>query len=136
LAGFGFAGLNWIADLACLVACSHAIGANGASLAVVTVAFLAGMSASGLSLLPGGLGVVDAAMIIALTQGGVSTVPATAAVLLYRLISFALVVALGWVVWAATWLSDHRRSVEPAAAPHRDVPWSGPVSVTPREEAA
>jgi putative heme transporter len=109
LAGFGFAGLNWVADLGCLLACCHAVGADRSSLALVTVAFLAGMSASSLSLLPGGLGVVDAAMIIALTQGGVSTVPATAAVLLYRLISFALVVALGWLVWAATWLAEHRR---------------------------
>ena len=111
LAGFGFAGLNWIADLACLLACCHAVGATGSSLALVTVAFLAGMSTSGLSLLPGGLGVVDAAMIIALTQGGVSTVLATAAVLLYRLISFALVVAIGWLVWGATWLAEHRRIV-------------------------
>jgi len=109
LAGFGFAGLNWIADLACLLACCHAVGATGSSLALVTVAFLAGMSASSLSLLPGGLGVVDAAMIIALTQGGVSTVQATAAVLLYRLISFALIVALGWLVWGGTWLAEHRR---------------------------
>jgi uncharacterized protein (TIRG00374 family) len=125
VAGFSFAGLNWIADLGCLLACCHAVGADGSSLALVTVAFIAGMSASGLSLLPGGLGVVDAAMIIALTQGGVSTVPATAAVLLYRLISFALVVALGWLAWGATWLADHRlrqghgalltdRAVEPA----------------------
>lgn len=111
LAGFGFAGLNWIADLVCLLACCHAVGANGSSLALVTVAFIAGMSTSSLSLLPGGLGVVDAAMIIALTQGGVSTVPATAAVLLYRLISFALVVALGWLVWGATWLAEHREEV-------------------------
>ncbi|MDT4982594.1 MAG: putative heme transporter [Pseudonocardiales bacterium] len=116
LAGFGFAGLNWIADLACLLACCHAVGASGSSLALVTVAFLAGMSASSLSLLPGGLGVVDAAMIIALTQGGVSTVPATAAVLLYRLISFALIVALGWLVWGATLLAEHRRPADAMAA--------------------
>jgi uncharacterized protein (TIRG00374 family) len=108
LAGFSFAGLNWIADLACLLACCHAVGATGSSLALVTVAFLAGMSASSLPLLPGGLGVVDAAMIIALTQGGVSAVPATAAVLLYRLISFALIVALGWLVWGAVIVAPAR----------------------------
>ena len=75
LAGLGFAELNWVADLACLAACCHAVGANGSSLLLVMVAYIAGMSTSGLSLLPGGLGVVDAAMIFALTQGGVSTVP-------------------------------------------------------------
>jgi uncharacterized protein (TIRG00374 family) len=114
LAGFGFAGLNWVADLACLVASCHAVGATGSSLVLVMLAYLAGMSTSGLSLLPGGLGVVDAAMIFTLTQGGVSTVPATAAVLLYRLISLALVVGLGWLIWGATWLADHRRTAIPA----------------------
>jgi putative heme transporter len=127
VAGFGFAGLNWVADLACLVACCYAVGAGGASLVLVMVAYIAGMSTSGLSLLPGGLGVVDAAMILALTQGGVSTTAATAGVLLYRMISFALVVSLGWLVWAATWLAEHRRAalalveppVELAPAPAR-----------------
>jgi putative heme transporter len=106
--GLGFAGLNWVADLACLVACCQAVGANGTSLVLVLVAYIAGMSTSSLSLVPGGLGVVDAAMIFALTQGGVSIVSATAGVLLYRLISFALVVALGWLVWAATWFMQRR----------------------------
>lgn len=108
LAGLGFAGLNWLADLACLVACCYAVGADQSALVLVTAAYLAGTSAASLSLLPGGLGVVDAAMIFALTQGGVSTVSATAAVLLYRLISFALIVALGWLVWGGTWLADRR----------------------------
>ncbi len=115
LAGLGFAELNWVADLACLAACCHAVGANGSSVLLVMVAYIAGMSTSGLSLLPGGLGVVDAAMIFALTQGGVSTVHATAGVLLYRLISFALVVALGWLIWAATWLADRRRAAAASA---------------------
>ena len=80
---------------------------------LVTAAYVAGTGAASLSLLPGGLGVMDAAMIFALTQGGVSTVSATAAVLLYRLISFALVVALGWLVWGATWLTERRREALP-----------------------
>jgi len=109
-AGFGFAELNWLADLACLLACCQAVGATGPSLLIVTIAYLAGKSTSGLSLLPGGIGVVDAAMILGLTQGGgVSTVTATAAVLLYRLISFAFVAALGWMVWGGTWLAERRR---------------------------
>jgi uncharacterized protein (TIRG00374 family) len=124
LAGFGFAGLNWVADLACLLACCHAVGASGSSLLVVLVAYIAGMSASSLSLLPGGLGVVDAAMIFALTQGGVSAVPATAAVLLYRLISFALVVAVGWLVWGTTWLVEHARTAASTSARDRGYDWA------------
>ncbi|MEO8888008.1 MAG: YbhN family protein [Jatrophihabitantaceae bacterium] len=107
-AGLGFAGLNWVADLACLIASCHAVGAGRSTVVLVMVAYVAGMSASSLSLLPGGFGVVDAAMIIALTSGGVSTVSATAGVLVYRLISFALIVILGWLVWTASWLVDRR----------------------------
>lgn len=105
---FGLAELNWVADLACLIACSYAVHTHAASILLLTLAYLAGMGASSLSLLPGGLGVVEAAMILTLTQGGAGTVPATAAVLLYRLISFALVVALGWVVWGATSVAERR----------------------------
>jgi uncharacterized protein (TIRG00374 family) len=106
LAGLSFAGLNWVADLVCLLASCRAVGASNSTIVLVMVAYIAGMSASSISLLPGGLGVVDAAMIFALTSGGVSTVSATAAVILYRLVSYALIVALGWIVWASIWFVE------------------------------
>lgn len=109
LAGLGFAALNWIADLACLVAACHAVGCDRAPLVLVMVAYVAGMSASSVSLLPGGLGVVDAAMILTLSGGGVSAASATAGVLAYRLVSVALVVLLGWAVWTLSWFIDRRR---------------------------
>jgi uncharacterized protein (TIRG00374 family) len=115
-AGLAYAGLNWLADLACLVASCRAVGAGGATLELVVVAYVAGMAVSSLSLLPGGLGVVDAAMILALTHGGLSTVSATAAVVLYRLISFVFIVVLGWALWAGTWRLDHRPSTDWADA--------------------
>jgi uncharacterized protein (TIRG00374 family) len=108
LAGFGFAEMNWVADLGCLVASCHAVGAGRSSLVLVTVAYVAGMSTATISPLPAGLGLADAAMIVVLTSGAANTVSATAAVLLYRLISVALVCALGWLIWAATWLADRR----------------------------
>jgi uncharacterized protein (TIRG00374 family) len=108
LTGLGFAGLNWVADLICLLASCRAVGAAHSTIVLVMVAYIAGMSASSISLLPGGLGVVDAAMIFALTSGGVSTVSATAAVILYRLVSYALIVALGWIVWASIWFVERR----------------------------
>jgi uncharacterized protein (TIRG00374 family) len=108
LAGFGFAGMNWVADLACLVASCQAVGGSGSSLVFVMAAYVAGMGTATISPLPGGLGVADAAMIVVLTRGGASTVSATAAVLLYRLVSVALVCALGWLIWATTWLADRR----------------------------
>jgi hypothetical protein len=63
-------------------------------------AYIAGMSASSVAVLPGGFGVVELAMILTLHGTGVPTAAATAAVLLYRLISCVLVVAVGWAVLA------------------------------------
>jgi hypothetical protein len=131
LAGLASAELNWVADLGCLIACSYAIGAHRSSLLLLTIAYLAGKTASNLTLLPGGLGVVDAAMILTLTAGGVSTVTATAAVLLYRLISFALVVALGWLAWGATGVAERRhtsRSTQQVAALSAETPAYQPAA--------
>lgn len=93
------ASLNWLADLVCLVACCQAVGVRHSSVALLMLAYVAGMSLSSVSFSPGGLGIVDAAMIFALTQGGERVVFATAGVLLYRLVSFGLVVSLGWLIW-------------------------------------
>ncbi len=97
---------NWLADLGCLVASLRAVGVD-ASLSLIIVTFLAGATASSLSLTPGGLGVVDAAMLVALTHGGVHFAPAIAAVLLYRLITVVLIVTLGWLAWALNWRHEH-----------------------------
>jgi uncharacterized protein (TIRG00374 family) len=107
-AGLGFAAFNWIADLVCLLAACRAIGADDATLTLAAVAYVAGMAVSSISLIPGGLGVVDAAMILTLTHGGLTASSATAGVLLYRLISFAFVVAIGWVFWAVSGVIENR----------------------------
>lgn len=101
-AGLALSTANWVTDLACLAASCRALGIH-ASLLLVTGAFLAGATLSSLSLLPGGMGVVDAAMIAAFTGGGLHIASAAAAVVLYRLISFVLVVSLGWLAWAFNW---------------------------------
>ncbi len=117
--GLTFAVVNWTADLGCLLAACHAVGAPRVSITLVAAAYVAGMSAAGISLLPGGLGVVDAAMILALSHGHVGVVAATAAVVLFRLVSYAFNVALGWLIWVATWhMHRHRPSLatDPALA--------------------
>jgi uncharacterized protein (TIRG00374 family) len=119
LAGLLFAGLNWIADLICLGAAVHAIGVHGASLELVVIAYIAGMSVSSFSLLPAGLGTADAAMIFALVHGTVNIASATAAVVLYRLISFAFNAATGWVLWLVTWHTEHRQTNHIPNAVHR-----------------
>jgi len=98
LRAFAFALLNWSADLCCLLAAAHAVGIDP-SLQTVVLAYTAAMAAaSSIPLLPGGLGVVEAAAVLVLTGGGVLVAAATAAVLVYRLISFGAVALIGWAV--------------------------------------
>lgn len=101
VASTGLALLNWAFDAACLAACAAALGVHGVTLPLLLVAFTAGMSTSGLSPLPGGLGVVDAALVLTFVAGGIPAAQALPAVVLYRLISLVGVVAAGWVVCAA-----------------------------------
>jgi putative heme transporter len=93
-----FALLNWVFDVACLAACAHATGTPGLTPTVVLVAYVAGMAASSVSLLPGGVGVVDGALVLGLVAGGVPAAAALSAVVLYRLVTLVGVVAAGWAV--------------------------------------
>jgi uncharacterized protein (TIRG00374 family) len=63
------------------------------------VTYAADAGAGLLQLLPGGLGTVDGAIVLALVNGGVPVSLATAGVLVYRLITFVFMAAVGWVVW-------------------------------------
>jgi putative heme transporter len=114
-AGTAFATLNWLTDLGCLVVCFVAVTHDLPSLLVVLAAYLAGMTASSVSVLPGGFGVIEVAMILTFTAGGVGADAAVPAVLLYRLVSCVLVVALGWGVWLAGRRRGRARPVEAVA---------------------
>jgi uncharacterized membrane protein YbhN (UPF0104 family) len=113
LVGSFAAAVNWIADLACLECCLRAVPGTPPSIAVVALAYVAGQSVSSFSLLPGGLGVADTAVIVALIHGGAAAVHATTAVILYRLVSYAFIAALGWLLWAANWQHERRHRAVP-----------------------
>jgi uncharacterized membrane protein YbhN (UPF0104 family) len=112
-AAIAFALLNWVLDLACLALCTRATGLPDLTFGALAAAYVAGMAASSLSLLPGGLGVVDAALVLGLVAGGSPAAAALPAVVLYRLISLLAVVAAGWLVHAATLLRQ-RAGAAPA----------------------
>jgi putative heme transporter len=107
---------NWVLDIACLAACCVAVGAEGMTLALVLVAYAAATAASSAAFLPGGLGLVDGALLAALVAGGVPSHPALAAVLLYRLVSFVGVAGAGWVAWFVV----HARETPSAALDDAD----------------
>jgi uncharacterized membrane protein YbhN (UPF0104 family) len=43
--------------------------------------------------------VVDAALILGLIAGGLTSSYAVAAVVLYRLVSFGFIIGAGWLIW-------------------------------------
>ncbi|WP_072687104.1 TIGR00374 family protein [Rhodococcus marinonascens] len=97
---FGWSLFNWIADVSCLAFACYAIGGHPA-LAGLAVAYAAGKAAgSAIPLLPGGLGVMDAVLVPALTASGMSGAEAVSAIVVYRLVSFLLMAAIGWIVFA------------------------------------
>lgn len=98
---FFFALLNWIWDFACFVMCCYAVGVDRLGVGGAVLAYVAGLATSTLSLLPAGLGNIDAGLLAGLTHAGVAAPLAAGGILAYRLVAYALVAVAGWVVWAA-----------------------------------
>ncbi len=86
---------NWLFDCACFAMMFLAIGASIPWKGLL-LAYGAGQLAAALPVTPGGLGAVEGSITIALVAFGGAQVATVDAVLLYRLISFWLVLAVGW----------------------------------------
>lgn len=113
---FGWSLMNWVCDGACLTFAAYAVGGTP-SLAGIAVAYAAGTATSrAIPLLPAGLGVMDAVLVPALTASGMTGAQALSAVVVYRLISFVLVAAVGWVVFAFRYRGTGRDDEE--SPPH------------------
>jgi hypothetical protein len=98
---------NWVFDCACLGLSFVALGV-GVPWKGLILAYGAGQLAANLPITPGGLGVVEGSLTIALTYfAGVET-STVAAVLLYRILSFWIEMPVGWGMWAALVWSDRR----------------------------
>jgi uncharacterized membrane protein YbhN (UPF0104 family) len=104
-----YAVLNWLTDALCLACAVLAVGPHLPWDRLLLV-WGAGAGAGGLTPTPGGIGVVDVVLIAALVATGLAVPAATAAVIIYRIISFKLLVTLAWVVYG----SLHRRRPIPA----------------------
>ncbi|MGW5522108.1 lysylphosphatidylglycerol synthase transmembrane domain-containing protein [Gordonia sp. NPDC003950] len=99
---------NWITDIGCLLFACWAVGVHP-TISGVMVAYAAGKAVgTAVPLLPGGIGVVDAVLVPALTTAGIPAADALTAVLVYRIVSYVLVAAIGWVVIIAKFRSGIR----------------------------
>ncbi len=99
---------NWVADCGCLALCFLAVGA-GVPWRGLLLAYGAGQLATILPITPGGLGVVEGSLTVALVAFGGAQSSTVAAVLLYRLISFWLLVPVGWGAWGVLALIGRSR---------------------------
>ena len=93
-----------VADLAtlgfALAATGVAVTVSVSSWPLLVLAWAAGVTAAGVGLVPGGVGVVEVAITAVITLAGVPLSAALSGVLLYRIVAFWLVLAVGWVLVA------------------------------------
>jgi putative heme transporter len=93
----GLALANWLTDAAVLAVSIHAAGAT-VPWHLLLLVYGSGIAAQSLNITPGGLGVAEGTLGVALIATGLRAGQALAAVLLYRLASFWLVAFAGWLV--------------------------------------
>lgn len=122
LAILGWAALNWLFDCTCFALAFLATG-SAVPWKGLLLAYGAGQLAANLPITPGGLGAVEGSITIALSYFGGGTTADIAAVLVYRLLSFWLMLGVGWVSWGGLALGVRRgrwpRSVREAPVePH------------------
>jgi hypothetical protein len=103
----GLALTNWLADAAVLAVSIRATGAVVPWHDLLLV-YGSGIAAQSLNITPGGLGVAEGTLSLALVATGLRASQALAAVLLYRLASFWLVASAGWLV--LIWLRRARHN--------------------------
>ncbi|OBK53324.1 TIGR00374 family protein [Mycobacterium sp. 1081908.1] len=119
---FSWSMFNWIADVACLGFAAYAAG-DHASVAGLTVAYAAARAVGTIPLMPGGLLVVEAVLVPGLVSSGMSLPSAISAMLLYRLISWLLIAAIGWVVFFFVFRTETDGGADD------DDPITGPLAV-------
>ena len=98
VAGSAFAAGSWLFDAVCLM-CSAAAFRLPVSVLTVATLYLAIQVVLQIPTTPGGIGVVEAALLAGLTHAGVAAAPAAAAILTYRVLSCWALIPLGGLAW-------------------------------------
>ena len=103
--------LNWIFDILAVWLCVWAVtgefpaserDVNGINILGVTLAFVTVKVVGTAQVTPAGIGPVEASMTAALVAVGLPAATAFGVVLVYRIVSFALITALGWLIYLIT----------------------------------
>ena len=99
LAAAAFALVNWLLDAVALWLCFYAVGEDSPTPTATLLAFCAAMAAGTITIVPGGLGIIDSALLFGLVAGGTALPAAISVVVLYRIVSFGFIIGLGWLFW-------------------------------------
>jgi uncharacterized protein (TIRG00374 family) len=118
---------SWLSDCSCLACAFIAVGAS-VPWAGLLLAYCGGQLAVNLPITPGGLGVVEGSLTVALVAFGGGEAPTVAAVLLYRMISFWVPLPVGGGCYLA--LLRARRQALRRAAPE-EAAQAGPAPPGP-----
>ncbi|MFB9449554.1 UPF0104 family protein [Dactylosporangium vinaceum] len=108
--------LNWTADVLCLVFAVRAAGLDVPSTTIAT-GYLIAQLLRQIPATPGGIGVIEASLLVALTAAGAPAAPAAAAVLLYRILSCWIDLPVGLLCWRAGKANDAALVPTPAPLP-------------------
>ena len=95
---FGWSLFNWIADVACLAFAAYAAGGKP-SLAGVRVAYAAARAVARLDPADARRAGEEAVLVPGLVSSGMTLAAAISAMLIYRLVSWIFISAIGWVVF-------------------------------------
>jgi uncharacterized protein (TIRG00374 family) len=95
---FGGSALITLAYIGALAVSIEAFG-GGPGFVVLGAVYLGGAALAAAAPTPGGIGAIEAALVAGLTGVGMANGPAVSAVLLYRLATYWLPVAPGWLCW-------------------------------------
>jgi undecaprenyl-diphosphatase len=97
---FGGSVLITLAYVGALAASVQAFG-GGPGVILIAAVYMGAAAIAAAAPSPGGLGAIEAALVAGLTGVGMQAGPAVSAVLLYRLATYWLPVAPGWLSWRA-----------------------------------
>lgn len=107
---------SWLADIAVLGIAYVAVGATPPWTGLL-LAYCAGQIAAAVPLTPGGIGVVEGSLTLALVAFGGAATITLAAVLLYRLIAYWSCIPLGGLTWLVLRRHLPEREVAPSGEP-------------------
>ncbi|MDO4909518.1 MAG: YbhN family protein [Corynebacterium sp.] len=91
--------MNWFFEILALYAAIRAVDSSHITIGATILAFVTSKILGTVQVTPGGLGPVETALTVALTTAGMTGGHAIGAVVIYRLISYGLMVLIGWVIY-------------------------------------